>query len=341
MAKKNRNRNGRIRSVVEPFSPRQINRETNARVRLEFGDVGRALQGDLRANAQSQRNTNAWFQQYQNTMAGLRREQDRANAGLRDRMGQGATALGSQGAARSDAVQSDQDRSASIRGAIADTGARATESAAESQRQALMGLARDRADQMGESSQSRLRQVNAAAELGRQADIRGIRNEALETRAKIRDLGRDKGASRIKNRSDIIRGERDFSIQNRTLNANIADDRADNALDRQREARLAREAASGGSGSGGGGGGGRGPSPQKVRQATSWLRSSVRKESGGVGWMDVASRPQFYVDLLINRNVPERVARVAVRRYIRRNKQRVTNNTPNSSGAGRPGSNTG
>ena len=310
MSKRNRNRNGRIRSVVEPFSPRQINRETNARVRLEFGDVGRALQGDLRANAQSQRNTNAWFQQYQNTMAGLRAEQDRANAGLRDRMGQGATTLGSQGAARSDAVQSDQDRSASIRGAIADTGARATESAAESQRQALMGLARDRADQMGESSQSRLRQVNAAAELGRQADIRGIRNEALETRAKMRDLARDKGASRIKNRSDIIRGERDFSIQNRTLNSNIADDRADNALDRQREARL----ASGGSGGGGGAGGG----GYTRQEATSFIRQKLAKD--GENWKYVANAPAEYVDYLVNRGVDRAVAKRAVRTFIRRKK---------------------
>ena len=336
MSKRNRNRNGRIRSVVEPFSPRQINRETNARVRLEFGDVGRALQGDLRANAQSQRNTNAWFQQYQNTMAGLRREQDRANAGLRDRIGQGATALGSQGAARSDAVQSDQDRSASIRGAIADTGARATESAAEGQRQALMGLARDRADQMGESSQSRLRQVNAAAELGRQADIRGIRNEALETRAKMRDLARDKGASRIKNRSDIIRGERDFSIQNRTLNSNIADDRADNALDRQREARLAREAASGGSGSGGGG---RRVDRQQVGRGVALLDGQVETPDQWMTFKTPKGRRKAFYYLRRNGLSPAE-ARRAIRRFTKR-KQGEINNTPNSSGAGRPGSNTG
>ena len=334
MAKKNRNR---IRSVVEPFSPRQIRREANARTRLELGEAGRALRGDLRAKAQDQRNTNAWFRQYQNTMAGLRAEQDRANAGLRERMGQGASALGTQGAARADSVQSDQDRSASIRGAIADTGAGATESAAERQRQALMGLARDRADQMGESSQSRLRQVNSAAELGRQADIRQIRNEALETRAKMRDLARDKGAARVKNVGDLTRNERDFYIQRRTLNSNIRNDQQQLALDRQREARIASE----GSGGSGGGSGGGGPSPARVRQATSWLRSGVRKESGGVGWMDVASRPTFYIDLLINRGVKERVAKAAVRRYIKRNRDRVTSNTPNSSGAGRPGSNTG
>lgn len=308
MAKKNRNR---IRSVVEPFSPRQIRREANARTRLELGEAGRALRGDLRANKQDRRNTNAWFQQYQNTMAGLRAEQDRANAGLRERMGQGASALGTQGAARADSVQSDQDRSASIRGAIADTGARATESAAESQRQALMGLARDRADQMGESSQSRLRQVNSAAELGRQADIRQIRNEALETRAKMRDLARDKGAARVKNIADLTRAERDQDIQRRTLNANIADDRADNALARQKENRIASE-GSGGSGGGSGGGG------YTRQEATSFIRQKLAKD--GENWKYVANAPAEYVDYLVNRGVDRAVAKRAVRTFIRRKK---------------------
>ena len=308
MAKKNRNR---IRSVVEPFSPRQIRREANARTRLEFGEAGRALRGDLRANAQDRRNTNAWFQQYQNTMAGLRAEQDRANAGLRERMGQGATALGTQGAARADAVQSDQNRSASIRGAVADSGARASENAAESQRQALMGLARDRADQMGESSQSRLRQVNSAAELGRQADIRQIRNEALETRAKMRDLARDKGAARVKNVGDLTRAERDFLIQRRTLNNDIRNDREQLALDRRRENRIASE------GSGGSGGGS--SSGYSRAEATSFIRQKLAKDEEN--WKYVANAPGEYVDYLVDRGVSRAVAKRAVRTFIKKKKQ--------------------
>lgn len=333
MAKKNKNR---IRSVVEPFSPKQIRRETRARVRLEFGDADRALRGDLRASRQQSKNLNAWYQQYQGNMERLRQgqlantnalqEQSRASAGL---MNQAATA-------QREALDAEEQRSAALRGAST-SGAGATEAAGETQRQALMTSTRDRNAQIGSSAYNRLAEVNAAAGLGLQADQRRERGTRLETRSKMRDLARDKGASRIKNRADIIRGERDFNIQNRTLNANIADDRADNALDRQREARLASQ-GSGGSG-GSSGGGGRSVDRQDVGRGVALLDGQVTTTDN---WMSFKTpkgqRKAFYY--LRRNGLSPAEARRAIRRFTKR-KQREINNTPNSSGAGQPGSNTG
>lgn len=312
MAEKNRKNKNRIRSVVEPFSPKQIGRETKARVRLEFGDTQRALQGDLRASQQQSKNLNAWYGQYQDNMERLRQgqlantsalqEQSRANAGL---MNQAATA-------QREALDAEEAKSAALRGAST-SGAGATEAAGETQRQALMASTSDRNAQMGSSAYNRLAEVNAAAGLGLQADQRRERGTRLETRSKMRDLARDKGASRVKNRSDIIRGERDFSIQNRTLNANIADDRADNALERQRENRLAAEAASGGSGGGSGGGG------YSRAEASSFIRQKLAKDEES--WKYVANAPAEYVDYLVNRGVDRAVAKAAVRTFIQKKRR--------------------
>ena len=308
MAKKNKNR---IRSVVEPFSPKQIRRETRARVRLEFGDADRALRGDLRASQQQSKNLNAWYQQYQGNMDRLRQGQLANTNALQEQSRASAGLMGEAAAAQRSALDAEEQRSAALRGAST-SGAGATEAAGETQRQALMTSTRDRNAQIGSSAYNRLAEVNAAAGLGLQADQRRERGTRLETRSKMRDLARDKGASRIKNRADIIRGERDFSIQNRTLNANIADDRADNALDRQREARLASQ-GSGGSGGSSGKGGGGGVPREDLRQAIAYTREAIRDTPGAKwgDWRGLKGAKTELIDGLINRGVSPAAARAA------------------------------
>jgi hypothetical protein len=319
MAKKNKNKN-RIKDVIGPLSPKQVRRETKARVRLEFGDVGRALRGDLRASRQNSRNIQSWYGEYQNQMNKLRAGQAANTQTLQNQMNQNASYLGGQGSARSSAVADDQGRSAAIRGAMTDQGAGATENAAEGQRQALLASSRDRAAQMGYSSNSRLAGVNSAAELGRQADQRQERNTRLETRAKMRDLARDKGASRIKNRADITRQERDFYISRRTLNSNIRSDKEQRALDRQRENRI----ASGGGSGGGSGSGGKGSSGYSVGEAMSLVTAQVAKSGGS--WTEVRKNPGIAVAALVDRGVSKPVAKKAVRRWIKRRQQKAVEN---------------
>ena len=332
MAKKNK---GRIRNVLDPFSPKQIRRETNARVRLQYGEAGRALRGDVRASRQQSRNINSWYGQYQRDMRALRAGQESALSAGQDRLRQDAAFLGGQAADRNTAVGADQDRSAAIRGAVADPSQNATESAAERQRQALMASMRTRTDQIGQASNARLSGVNAAAELGRQADQRQERNYRVERRAKMGELARDKGAARITNRNEIIRGERDYDIARRTLNSNIRNDRDRLALDRQTENRIASGGGSGGSGgSGGGKGGAGGYKGGEIRAGMGQGRKTlgdlgisakdpraIRQNKQGV--IDVMTTPPNAIDT--------RLAQIVYRRLLKRAKRWDSN--PNNIGS--------
>lgn len=325
MAKKNRK--NQMRNILAPMDRRRIMREAGARTRLEYAPAQRAVQGDLRASKQQSRNINSWYQQYQNQMNALRTQQAGNTQALQDQMNKNAEALGGQAAARSSAVADDQSRSAAIRGAMVDPSAGATESAADTQRQALLASSRDRAAQMGASANTRLAGVNAAAELGRQADQRQERNTRLESRAKLRDIARDRGASRIKNIGDLIRAERDYSIQNRGL---AQRDRYSQALITQAQLGLAGKQASANATLGAAqlysgakikaakiynAGGGKKVKGGDVLRAQDYLRAEL--VTTGASWQDVRNNRQRWVAQLTSRGADPVAARVAVRRYLK------------------------
>lgn len=311
-----RNRGKQISAVVRPRTKKQIAKEARALANLQYGETSRALQGNLRETRQLGKNTNAWFRQYQKGMRGLQRGQLAGTRWLQRQMRKNANVLNAQSAQTTAGVDAGAERSAAIRGA--ETGnVSADARAAAAQRQALLGSTRSRAAQIGASGVNRLAGVTAAAQLGRQADQRRIRGEVLETRSKLRDLKRDKGAAFVKNVGDLTRAERDQDIQRRTLNANIADDRADNALARREENRL----ANGGSGGSGGGSGGGGYKGGEIRSAVGQLR--IQLVEGGISPrspQQLRQRRQSIMDDLTSppNALDTRLAQIAYRQVLNR-----------------------
>lgn len=219
MAKKqgSRQRSKQINSLIAPLTPKGLRQEVRARTRLQYGELGRALRGDLRASRAQSKNLNAWYNEYQREMDKLRSGQLANTQALQGQMASNAGAVSQAGAATRDALQSEEDRSAAIRG-TASTGENTSRDAAgATQRSALAASSRDAAAQMGASSNNLLTGIAAASELGRQADQRAERNTRLQTQSKLRDLKREKGDFRVKTRGDLRQSERDWTIQNRTL----------------------------------------------------------------------------------------------------------------------------
>lgn len=236
----NRKRKGAIRSFLAPLTPKQARREANARTQLEFGEVARAIRGQLDASRQQSKNLNAWYEQYQGNMEKLRQGQLANTNALQEQSRKTGELMDTTAAAQRQALDSEEAKSAAIRGATT-SGAGASEAAGATQRQNLMGSTRDVNAQIGASAYNRLAEVNAAAELGRQADQRQERNTRLKLQSKLRDVKRDKGAARVKNRADIIRQERDWAGFNRTL---AQKDRYSNAMITQAQLGLAGKQAS-------------------------------------------------------------------------------------------------
>jgi hypothetical protein len=307
-------RKNKINSIVAPLTPGRMKKEIGAETRMKYGELGRDLQGDLRASGQDIRNTNSWFAQYQNRMNPVRDEQAAGTANLQDEMRKNASYLSGWNQNQSQATGASEDRSAAIRGAVADPTAASRDEAADTQRQALLASSRDRAALIGESTGGYLRGVTAASELGRQADVRGIRNTIAETRSKVRDLKREKGDFRVARAGEKRGEERDWNIQNRTFAAGRADAANANALDWATENRL-----SSGSGSGESSGGSRGSSGYSPREAVSFIRQKLAKDEEN--WKYVANAPGEYVDYLVNRGVSRGAAKAAVRRFIRAKKR--------------------
>ena len=240
MAKQN-NRKDRMRGILGLRTRKEVMREARARTQLETAPTARELAGQYRASQQDSRNINSWYQQYQSQMEKLRGQQGTAFADAQANARANASYLSGQSADRSDAVRSDQDRSAAIRGAVADPGSSATESAAEAQRRALIASGADRLNAVTLSAQSRLAGTNMATELGRQADQRQERNRRAEIDAKRRDLARDRGATMVKNVGDLIRSEREQMNFGRSL---AQKDRYSQAMITQAQLGLAGKQAS-------------------------------------------------------------------------------------------------
>jgi hypothetical protein len=326
MAKQN-NRKNRMRGILGFRSRGQLMKEAKARTRLELGPVGRELGGQFRASKQDSRNINSWYGQYQNQMARLRGEQRDAFTQAQSNARANADYLSGQGSDSASAVQTDQDRSAAIRGVTADPGAAATESAAAAQRRALLASGADRLNAVTLSAQSRLANTNQAAELGRQADQRQERNRRAEIRARKADLARDKGAAMVKNLGDLTQTERDWSIQNRTLKQK---DRYSNAMITQAQLGLAGKQASANATLGAAqlysgakikaakiynAGGGKKVKGGDVLRAQDYLRAELG--ASGASWQDVRNNRQKWVAQLTNRGADPVAARVAVRRYLK------------------------
>lgn len=245
MAKKQRNRqrSKQINSLIAPLTPKGLRQEVRARTRLQYGELGRALRGDLRASRAQSQNLNAWYNEYQREMDKLRSGQLANTQALQGQMASNAGAVSQAGAATRDALQSEEDRSAAIRGTVSTGENTSRDAAGAAQRSALAASSRDAAAQMGASSNNLLTGIAAAAELGRQADQRAERNTRLQTQSKLRDLKREKGDFRVKTRGDLRQSERDWTIQNRTL---AQKDRYSNAMITQAQLGLAGKQASAG-----------------------------------------------------------------------------------------------
>src|SRR4051794_21277442 len=67
-ARANRNANNPAR-VTELLTPRQINRETSAAVRLKYQPQEKIIAGQQRVSGQEQQNITDWFQQYKTAVA--------------------------------------------------------------------------------------------------------------------------------------------------------------------------------------------------------------------------------------------------------------------------------
>ena len=219
MAKKqgSRQRSKQINSLIAPLTPKGLRQEVRARTRLQYGELGRALRGDLRASRAQSKNLNAWYNEYQREMDKLRSGQLANTQALQGQMASNAGAVSQAGAATRQALQAEEDRSAAIRGTVSTGENTSRDAAGAAQRSALAASSRDAAAQMGASSNNLLTGIAAASELGRQADQRAGRNTRLQTQSKLRDLKREKGDFRVKTRGDLRQSERDWTIQNRTL----------------------------------------------------------------------------------------------------------------------------
>lgn len=326
MAKPN-NRKNRMRGILGLRTRNEVMREARARTQLETAPTARELAGQYRASQQDSRNINSWYQQYQSQMEKLRGQQGTAFADAQANARANAGYLSGQSADRSDAVQGDQDRSAAIRGAVADPGASATESAAEAQRRALIASGADRLNAVTLSAQSRLAGTNMATELGRQADQRQERNRRAEIDAKKRDLARDRGATMVKNTGDLIRSEREQMNFGRSL---AQKDRYSQAMITQAQLGLAGKQASANATLGAAQlysnakikaaklynvGGGKKVKGADVLRAQDYLRAEIGKS--GANWQDVRNNRQRWIAQLTSRGADPLAARVAVRRLIK------------------------
>lgn len=327
MAKPN-NRRNRMRGILGLRTRKDVMREARARTRLETAPTGRELAGQMRASRQDSRNINSWYQQYQSQMERLRGQQGTAFQNAQANARANAEYLSGQNAARSDATQSAQDRSAAIRGAVADPSASATESAAEAQRRALSASGADRLNAVTLSAQSRLAGTNMATELGRQADQRQERNRRAEIQAKKRDLARDRGATMVKNLGDLIRSEREQMNFGRSLRQK---DRYSNAMIQQAQLGLAGKQASANATLGAAqlysgakikaakiyarGQNGQPIRGKDIQVGMAALRTMVSDGQRSPKWVR-RNRQQVRDALITNENMDPRLANIVIRRYL-------------------------
>lgn len=330
MAKKqgSRQRSKQINSLIAPLTPKGLRQEVRARTRLQYGELGRALHGDLRASRAQSKNLNAWYNEYQREMDKLRSGQLANTQALQGQMASNAGAVSQAGAATRDALQSEEDRSAAIRGTVSTGENTSRDAAGAAQRSALAASSRDAAAQMGASSNNLLTGIAAASELGRQADQRAERNTRLQTQSKLRDLKREKGDFRVKTRGDLRQAERDWAIQNRTLakdygyQATVRDQTAGGVKQAQLYAGAMRAQAAA-KGGGGGSGGGGGVSGKDGRRAMGYLREGIRGSGGTWGsWRELKANRTVLIDDLINRGVDPAAARAAYNTLFRRWRKR-------------------
>jgi hypothetical protein len=261
----------------------------------------------------------------------VRAEQNAGTAALQQSMRDNASYLSGWNQNQSQATGAAEDRSAAIRGAVADPTAASRDEAADTQRQALLASSRDRAAQIGESTGGYLRGVTAASELGRQADVRGIRNSIAETRSKQRDLAREKGDFKVARTGEKRGEERDWSIQNRTINSK---NKYSSAMVTQAQLGLAGKQTSANATLGAAqlysgakiksakiynAGNGKTVKGVDVLRAQDYLRAEMTNR--GKNWKQVARNKNTWFALLTSRGADPVAARVAVRRLIRLNTQ--------------------
>ena len=332
MAKKNKNRN----PVISTIRPKRLNREVRARVRLKYGEVGRALKGDLRASRQQSRNYNQWYRQYRQGIAAAQRDSQGAFNQLSSEAAQRDRASQDRYEANQRQVADEEARSAALRGVQGDTSNMSRDAEADAQRQALRDSYANRTGEMGASSRNLLNTIRASSTAGQAADQRNERNVRLGIREKQRELKRDKGAERVAIRGDIRREERDWVIQNRTLKQK---DRYTDAVNRQSRLGYAGKVASANATvraaqlySGAkiqaakiyNAGNGQKVKGKDVMRASGYLRAEIvraREDGKKLTWKDVKKNPNAWRARLIDRGADPVAAKVAVRRFLA-NKQR-------------------
>jgi len=314
MAKKKKKRP----SVTAPLDWKGIRRETKAKTRLQYGEFGRQLRGEMRKSQQDTRNTRQWYRQYRQNLAQVRRQNTRAFGQL-DRDNRAASNRAQSAfAANRDRLAAEERESAQLRGVAPETSPMASNTAAEEQRRQLRDSYASRTRQMGASSSALLNQMRASSAAGRAADVRAQQSERRNLREKKRELAREKGDFRVATRGDLIRGEREWKVQRWSA----ADAAGKLDLDRQAEARRAAGggSSSGGGSSGGGKSGGGGAPPKEVRRAIAYTRQTIRATPGATwgDWRGLKGAKTELIDGLINRGVSPAAARAAYNTLLKR-----------------------
>lgn len=316
--KPKKDRKGAVRSLVAALTPKQARKEIRAEAKLAYGDKLRDYGKQIGASQQQSRQINQWYGQYRDDVAKLQGDQ----RGATNRLGEYARSWDSDAATRSGAeasrVGGEEDRSAAIRGAVADAGAGATESAAEQQRKNLRQSYADQTYRTGVANENMLGELRNASFSGLRDDQRRERNARMNLMKDRNATKKERDLFKVSQMAVKRKEERDWRFQNKSLRSDNANAAADRALDRARENRIASE-GSGSGGSGGSGGGGGGVSPKDVRKASAYLREGLRETGATWGnWRELRANKTVLVDDLINRGVDPAVARAAYRTLLGR-----------------------
>jgi hypothetical protein len=337
MAKKDRKK--KINSLIAPLTdPKQVRREIQAQTRLKYGETQRDIAGAKRASRQHAGNIKSWYRQHQRQLNNLRQSGLKTETRIADAAQRDFAAGGQQDAANRAALQADEDRSAAIRGVVADTSGQSSSLEAANQRQNLGAITTGRIRAQSQANANFLGQVNAASKLGRNAMLREERNVRRTAKKDMRALKREKGDFRVAARADLRTGERDFWLQRKTLagKADYNDAIRDVARLGVKRAQVTGQAGitqaqlySGakiksaqiyGKTQGKNGKGGKPFTGEDIQRAQGYIAATVNKEGGS--WRAVWNNPGVVKNNLINRGVDPKVANIAVQRYININRKR-------------------
>lgn len=326
-------KNNRVRSLVAALTPKQARKEIRAEAKLAYGDKLRDYGKQIGASKQQSRQINQWYDQYRDNVADIQRGQARSTADLQGQARSWDNTAATRSKAEANRVSGEEDRSAAIRGALPNSGANATDSAAEEQRNALRKSYGMRAAEMGTASNNLLGQFREASFSGLRDDQRRERNIRLNLQKDRNATKKEMGAFKVAQGAVKRKEEREWRFQNKSLRSDNRNAAADRALDQQRENRIASEGSGGGGGSKGSGGGG-GYKPAEIRSTVSQLREQLREDGiSPKSPKSISRQRREILDRLISppNAIDPALARAAYRKVL--NAARRWDSNPNNVGS--------